>query len=524
MSETKRPKPVALIILDGWGAAPESPGNAITRASTPNFDSFLRKYFVTTLQASGEAVGLKWGEMGNSEVGHLNIGAGRIVYQPQPRIDKEIIDGTFFSNKVLSSAFTRAKERESRVHIVGLASDTGVHATIEHLYALLEMAKTQNVGDVLIHPILDGRDSEYNSGAKFITHIIEKTEQLGIGTIGSLSGRYWAMDRDGHWDRIQLAYDAIVNGNSGIVFDDPLDAIRASYRNNIFDEEFKPAISGAIPEDKRGVRDGDVVIFYNFRADRARQLSHAIFDKEFNKFDRARGSLDLTTFTEYDAKLGAPVAFPTVNVETPIAKVIADNGLKQVHVAETEKYAHVTYFFNGGREEPFMDEDRVLVPSPPGDTYESVPQMSAHHITDRVVQSINQDLYDFYVINFANADMIGHTGDFDATIEAVQVVDECLGLISDAIGGKNGVMIITADHGNAEGMVHDITGEIDKGHSARPVPFIVVGSEFARDKPLGKTPNLSTATSGGFLSDVAPTILKIMNLPIPEEMTGRSLV
>ncbi len=524
MQDSRRPKPVILIILDGWGAAPEGPGNAIVQAETPNFDLFLKKYFVTTLQASGEAVGLKWGEMGNSEVGHLNIGAGRVVYQPQPRIDKEIIDGTFFSNEILMSAFGRARERNSRVHILGLASDTGVHATIEHCYALLEMAKANNINNVYIHPILDGRDSEYNSGAKFVSHILDKTRQLGVGKIASISGRYWAMDRDNRWERIARAYDAIVNGNSSVTFDDPIDAIRASYRNNIFDEEFEPAVSSAIPEDERGMLKGDVVIFYNFRADRARQMSHAIYNNAFNKFERPRGCFDLTTFTEYDSKLKSPVAFPVEHVKTPLARVISDAGLSQLHIAETEKYAHVTYFFNGGREDAFMNEDRVLIPSPPGDTYESVPQMSAHHITDRVVQEINQNIYDFYVVNFANADMIGHTGNFSATLKAVQVIDECLGHIYEPVKKAGGVMIVTADHGNAEGMVHTVTGEIDKGHSARPVPFVIVGSDFERSAPLQNVPNLSAATSGGLLSDIAPTVLNIMKLKIPDEMTGVSLV
>jgi len=523
-NQLDRPKPVGLVILDGWGVAPNSPGNAIVRAKTPNFDAFTREYFTTTLQAAGDAVGLRWGEVGNSEVGHLNIGAGKVIFQPQPRIDKTIIDGSFFKCQELLSVMESVKKSQSNLHIMGLVSDTGVHSTIEHLYALLEMAKQQKVGQVYIHAILDGRDAPYNSGVKYISRLQAKMKEIGLGQIASLSGRFWAMDRDNRWERVDRAYRAMT-GESKITFTDAVKAIRASYLKNVFDEQFEPAV--AVDEDNQPVgkiQEGDSIIFFNFRADRARELSRALIDEKFDKFERTVKKLSLVTFTDYDSSLGAAVAFPSPQVKNPLAKVIADCGLKQIHLAETEKYAHITYFLNGGREEPYAGEVRELVPSPPVTSYEEKPEMSALEIREKVVHAVESGGYDFLAVNFANADMVGHTGNMKATMRAIEVLDLCLGSIAKAILAQGGVMIITADHGNAESLIDLNTGAIDKEHSSLPVPFIVVGEQFRREESLPEVPDLSQITSGGLLSDVAPTILKLLNLPAPGEMTGRSLI
>jgi 2,3-bisphosphoglycerate-independent phosphoglycerate mutase len=518
------PKPVALVILDGWGVAPNSPGNAIVRAKTPNFDAFTREYFTTTLQAAGDAVGLRWGEVGNSEVGHLNIGAGKVIFQPQPRIDKTIIDGSFFKCQELLSAMELAKKNNSRLHIVGLMSDTGVHSTIEHLYALLEMAKQVKVNKLYIHAILDGRDSPYNSGVRYISRLQTKMKEIGLGQTASISGRFWAMDRDNRWQRIEKAYQAMT-GESKVTFTDPEKAVKDSYLKNIFDEQFEPAM--AIGDDKKpigNIQDGESIIFFNFRADRSRQLSRALIDEKFDKFKRSIKQLSLTTFTEYDSSLGASVAFPSPQVENTLAKVVADSGLKQIHLAETEKYAHITYFLNGGREEPYTGEVRELVPSPPVTSYEEKPEMSALEIREKMVHAIESGEYSFLAVNFANADMVGHTGNMKATTRAIEVLDLCLGNIAKAVLAQGGAMIITADHGNAEGLMDLNTGAIDKEHSALPVPFILVSNEYRRESVLPESPDLSQVTAGGLLSDVAPTILKLLNLSAPKEMTGRSLI
>lgn len=517
---------MVLAILDGWGVAPPNPGNAIVRAHTPNFDLFTRNYFVTTLQAAGEAVGLKWGEVGNSEVGHLNIGAGKVIFQPQPRIDRSIIDGTFFQNPAFLEAIKKVKASKSKLHLLGLVSDTGVHSTIEHLYALLELAKKHELKDVYVHAILDGRDAPFNSGLKFIERLLSKIKEVGVGRIASISGRFWAMDRNMRWARIEKAYRAMADGHADHYFTDPLEALRDSYNRNIFDEQFEPAT--AVDEDLKPIvrmEDGDVVIFFNFRADRAREISRALVDNSFKEFDTSRiQDLLLVTFTEYDSTLPSIVAFPSHNVENPIAKLVADAGMKQLHIAETEKYAHVTYFLNGGREEPFEGEDRVLIPSPPVTSYEEKPEMSALEIREKVVQVIHSDTYDFIAINFANADMVGHTGNMEAAVQAIETLDLCLGNISKAVLEKGGVMVITADHGNAESMTDQNTGEIDKEHTSLAVPFIIIGEEYRRPEALPDPPDLSQMLSGGLLSDVAPTLMKILNLSAPKDMSGRSLV
>lgn len=521
-SESVRPRPVVLAVLDGWGVAPDAPGNAITRGNTHNIDALMQKYETITLHAAGEAVGLRWGEVGNSEVGHLNIGAGKVIFQPQVRIDREIIDGTFFQNPVLLEGLRTARDAGKRVHCMGLASDTGVHATVEHLYALLELAAGEGVTDLVVHAILDGRDAAYNSGAKYVSNLQERMKKIGVGKIATLSGRYYTMDRDNRWDRIERAYQAIAEGRAEKTFTDPVEAVRESYQHSVYDEEFIPAVAA---DETRGIEDGDVMIFFNFRADRARQISRALTEKTFDRFERGRFSeISLITFTQYEEALDAKVVFPTPDIEHPLAGVVSDAGLTQLHIAETEKYAHVTYFINGGREQPFPQEERVLVPSPPVSSYEQKPAMSAHEILERLTTELQKQTYDFYIVNFANADMVGHTGNLPATLEAVEVVDNCIGEIARIVLQQNGVLCITADHGNAEGLLDPTTGAMVKEHSALPVPFIIVGNQFERSVLLETAPDLSTYTPGGFLSDVAPTVLKIMNLPIPKEMMGSPLV
>ncbi len=525
--ELQRPKPVLLIILDGWGVAPESVGNAISQAKTLNFDKYCQEYFCTTLQAAGEAVGLPYGEMGNSEVGHLNIGAGRIVYQDLPRINKSIIDKSFFYNPVFLKACENVKKNNSKLHLIGLLSTGGVHASMDHLYALLELAKQQNIKEAFVHVILDGRDMAYNSGADLIKELRNKMKNIGIGKIATISGRWWAMDRDSRWNRIQAAYNAMTKGESKNKFDDPVTAVLESYKNKVYDEEFEPTVI----TDNAGnlvakIKDSDSVIFFNFRADRARQLTKAFTLPGFNKFKRQKYLKDLyfVTMTEYDKDLPVQVAFPTEIITHPLAKVISDAELKQLHIAETEKYAHVTYFFNGGREEPFPGEDHILIPSPQVENYAETPEMSANEIKNRILNELADNKYDFIVVNFANTDMVSHTGVLKAAVKAVETVDKCLGEIITAVLSLDGVAVITADHGNAEELINLQTGEINKEHSNNPVPFIIVGERFRNLEESGENVNLVLLTPSGVLADVAPTILKIMNIEKPAEMTGRSLI
>ncbi len=525
--QPQRPKPVILIILDGWGVAQDSIGNAITRAKTPNFDEYCQNYFCITLRASGEAVGLPYGEMGNSEVGHLNIGAGKVVYQDLPKINKSIIDKDFFSNPIFLKACENAKKNKNQLHLIGLLSTGGVHASMDHLYALLELAKKQGVSNVFIHAILDGRDMGYNSGLGLVKDLENKIKEIGVGQIATISGRWWAMDRDNRWERIKAAYDAMAKGESGSVSSDPISAIQKSYEQKIYDEEFKPTvIVDNLGKPLAKISDSDSVIFFNFRADRARQLTKAFVLPSFDKFDRTEylKNLYFVTMTQYDKNLPVEVAYPPERIENPLAKVISDAGLKQLHIAETEKYAHVTYFINGGREEPFIGEDNVLIPSPSVEDYSKTPQMSANEVKDRVLEELPTNKYDFIVINFANPDMVSHTGDLRAAIKAVEVVDKCMGEIVKAALLLDGVVVVTADHGNAEELINLQTGEIDKEHSCNPVPFIIVGQEYQTREDAKSKIDLTLLTPSGVLADIAPTILKIMKIEKPEEMTGRSLI
>lgn len=518
-----RPKPVVLIILDGFGIAPPSRANAISLAKTPNFDKYASNYPVMPLSASGEAVGLSWGEMGNSQVGHLSLGAGFIPYQNLPRINKAILDGSFFKNEAFLKAIEHIKQKNSRLHLMGLVSSGGVHSYNEHLYALLELAKNQGVKEVFIHAFLDGRDTPYNSGINFVAKLNAKIKEIGVGQLATLSGRFYAMDRDNRWERVEMAYRAIVDGQAKDIFADPIKAIEMSYAHQVYDEEFVPVII-----DKAGnIRDRDAVIFFNFRADRARQLTKTLVLPGFEKFDRPyMPNLLMVTMTEYETDLPVTVAFRQMTVDTPLAKVVSDAGLKQLHIAETEKYAHVTYFFNGGQETIFPGEQRILIPSPQVLSYDQKPAMSAREITSRVTQSIKEGGYDFIVINFANPDMVGHTGNIQAAVEAIELLDSLIGEIVDISLSYNGVVLITADHGNVEDMYDMQTGEIDKEHTSNPVPFFVVGSDYAGKSVLSGTTglDLSRVTPVGVLADVAPTIIKILGLKKPPDMTGSSLI
>ena len=524
------PKPTILIILDGWGVAPPSFGNAVTEANPKFFNYLIANFPTTLLQASGESVGLVWKRMGNSEVGHLNIGAGRIVYQDLMKISKSIEDGSIYKNLALLKAFHHCKKNKSKLHLLGLVSNGGIHSYLGHLYGLLEMAKQQKFSEVYIHAILDGRDSKYNEGINLISRLSNRMKDMGIGKIASLSGRFWAMDRDNHWERIEKAYMAMAFGKAENYFEDPLEAIQASYDKKIFDEEFIPTvITGKNKEPITTINDHDSIIFFNFRPDRARQLTKAFVLPSFDKFERNKylRDLEFITLTEYEKNLPVTVAFPREDIINPLAKVLSDNGLRQLHIAETEKYAHVTYFFNGGNEEKFSLEDDVIIPSPRVVSYDQTPEMSANLITKRVVEEIIKNTYDFIVINFANTDMVGHTGNLKAAIKAIQAVDKSLKQIIELSLIKNGATLITADHGNVESMINKRTGEVEKTHTNNPVPFIIVKEDFLGKKKGVLSPikdGLSNIRPEGVLADIAPTILKLMNIQKPKEMTGVSLI
>ncbi len=519
-----RPRPVVLAILDGWGIAPKSQGNAIANAATPNFDRMVTTYPAMTLRASGDEVGLSWGEMGTSEVGHLNLGTGRIFYQTLPRINKAIDDGSFFKNQTLLEAADYVKKNKSSLHLMGLVSNGRVHTTIEHLYALLKFAKEQKLKKVFIHVFLDGRDTIYNSGEGFVKKLQAKIKEYGVGKIATLSGRFYAMDRDNRWDRTEKAYRAIAEGKSEEYFSDPLEAIRASYEKEVFDEEFVPVVIVERRKPVAVLEENDAIIFFNYRADRAREMTKAFVLENFDKFQRDNffPNLFFATMTEYERGLPVKVVFSPEEIKICLAKVLSDAGLKQLHIAETEKYAHVTFFFNGMREEEYPGEDRIIVPSPRVASYDKKPEMSARIISERVVKEIMAQKYDFIVVNFANADMVGHTGNYEATREAVEVVDKCLGEIADVTLPMGGVMVITADHGNAEETVNLETGKMDKEHSTNSVPLILAGKEF--EGQGAPDADLSLTNPVGVLADVAPTILKIMAIRQPDEMTGTALI
>lgn len=508
-------KPLLLMILDGWGYSPAYEGNAIAQANKPNFDQILHNYPHTLIKASGEAVGLPTGQMGNSEVGHLNIGAGRVVYQELTRIFKAIRNGDFAKNPVINHAMNRVKDGSGALHLMGLLSDGGVHSHMEHLFALLKMAKDNGINKVFIHAFLDGRDVLPQSAKEYMTNLKAKCDELGIGEVATVSGRYYPMDRDQRWERVEMAYRALVEGK-GLKAPNPFAAIEKSYDVRITDEFIEPTIIIDGEGQPVGqIQDGDSVIFFNFRSDRARQISHALVDENFTSFERSkRLDIHYVCMTEYDVTIQAPVAFPPQNLENTLGEVLAQYHEKQLRIAETEKYAHVTFFFNGGVEDPCPGEERCLIPSPKVATYNLKPEMSAPGITKELLKRLNSETYDFIILNFANSDMVGHTGEFEASVKAIEAVDESIGKIVPEILKLGGTVLITADHGNAESKIDPASGQPLTAHTTNPVPFILVDDRL-KDRNLRED---------GALCDVAPTVLELLEIPKPEEMTGRSLV
>ncbi len=506
-------KPTVLMILDGYGLNDNCDHNAVCEAKTPIMDQLMSQCPYVRGDASGLAVGLPDGQMGNSEVGHLNMGAGRIVYQELTRITKEINDGTFFENEGLLAAVENAKKNNSAIHFMGLLSDGGVHSHITHLFGLLELAKRNGLEKVYVHCFLDGRDTPPASGKGYIEQLEAKMKELGVGRIGVVSGRYYAMDRDQRWDRVEKAYLALTKGE-GVKGSDAAESVQKSYDEGVTDEFVLPTV---IEKDGEAalVKDGDSVVFFNFRPDRAREITRAFCDDEFSGFARDK-KLDLTyvCFTEYDDTIkNKIIAFHKVGINNTFGEFLAAHGLKQARIAETEKYAHVTFFFNGGIEEPNEGEDRILVKSPKVATYDLQPEMSAPQVCDKLVEAIESLKYDVIIINFANPDMVGHTGVEDAAIKAVEAVDECVGRAVDAIKKVNGQMFICADHGNAEQLVDYETGDPFTAHTTNQVPFILVNAD-----PSYKL------REGGCLADIAPTLIELMGMEQPEEMTGKSLL
>lgn len=513
-------RPVVLVIRDGWGESQSPPdmveaeGNAAIMAETPINDRLLATCPSSLLEAGGEAVGLPKGQMGNSEVGHLNLGAGRIVYQSLTRISRAVRDGSFFEIPALLQTVEQVKSGGGRLHVLGLCSDGGVHSHLEHLYAVLELARRHELQVVFIHCITDGRDTSPTGGAEYVRQIAERASEIGTGTIASIIGRYYAMDRDKRWQRTAEAYDLFVRGR-GRERDDPVAALREWYEEDKTDE-FIPATvirnDHADPAEQV-VRDGDGIVFFNFRADRARQITRAFCDDDLDAFDREpRPRVHFLCMTEYDEEFGLPVAFPPETMQNILADVIAAHGLKQFRIAETEKYAHVTYFFNGGIEEPVDGEERCLIPSPKVPTYDQKPEMSAQEVTDELIARIESQKYDMVLVNYANPDMVGHTGSIPAAIKAVETVDACVGRLLEALQSVGGVALVTADHGNADRML-DANGKPFTAHTTNPVRIYYVGPD--RDR---------WNMNPGIPADVAPTILQLLDLPVPPEMTGHSLL
>lgn len=510
-------KRVLLIVLDGWGInkSKNAEGNAIAKAKAPVYQGLIADNPHTELTASGEAVGLPEGQMGNSEVGHLNLGAGRIVYQDSTRISKAIRDGEFFQNPVLLSAMEAVKKSGGRLHLMGLLSDGGVHSRLDHIFAMLDLAKARGITDVFFHAFLDGRDTPPSSAIKYVKQLEGHLARIGIGGIATVSGRYYAMDRDKRWERVQKAYEALVHGE-GVRKYSAVDAVEQSYENSRTDEFMLPAviIDQNTNRPLATINENDAVIFCNFRADRAREITRALTEPDFQGFSRSSAP-KLSTFvclTTYDETLTLPVAFGPVRLTHILGEILSAQGVRQLRIAETEKYAHVTFFFNGGEEPPFPLEDRILVPSPRDvATYDKKPEMSALQITDKVVDSIRSRQYGFILINYANPDMVGHTGILEAAVKAVETLDECLGKVLRAAQEEGMLALITADHGNIEVVIDPPTGQPHTAHTTNPVPFIVVQKGVhLRD--------------GGILADVAPTVLELMGIAIPPEMTGKSLI
>ena len=502
-----------LMIMDGVGLNDEEKGNAFKLANTPNLDRLTIKYPNTYIKTSGMAVGLPEGQMGNSEVGHTNIGAGRIVYQELTRITKSIEDGDFFSNPEFIAAIENCKKHNSKLHILGLVSDGGVHSHIRHLYGLLEMAKRRDFEDVYVHCFLDGRDTPPASAEGYIAKLQDKMKEKGIGKIASISGRFYAMDRDKRWQRIQKCYDALVNGE-GLKAGTAIKAIEDSYQKEVFDEFVVPTvITNKSGEPLATIEENDSVIFFNFRPDRAREITRSIVDPNFDGFEREYKKTFFVCMTPYDETMpNVEIAFKKEEIKNTFGEYISSKGLTQLRIAETEKYAHVTFFFNGGEEKQYPGEDRILVPSPKVATYDLQPEMSAREVTENVVKAINSEKYNAIILNYANPDMVGHTGSLPAAIKAVETIDECVGKVVEAVLAHDGTLIITADHGNCEQMIDYKTGEPHTAHTTNPVPLILVSN------------NENYKVKSGKLADLAPTLLEILGIEKPVEMTGESIL
>jgi len=496
-------KPLVLIIMDGWGIRKEKKGNAILNAKTPNYNFLMKNYPHSTLFPYGEYVGLPPGFIGNSEVGHLNIGAGRIVHQDLTRINNAIKDRSFFKNRVLLNELKKVRKNKSSLHIMGLLSDAGVHSHISHLFALLKMAKENGVNNVFIHVITDGRDCLTGTAKKYIKLLEKKISELKVGKIATVIGRYYVMDRNNRWARVKKAYDTIVHGH-GFGSNSSLNAFSSALRKGQTDEFISPTVIG----NYKGMKKKDSIIIFNFRSDRAREISYALTDKNFKHF-RTSSKFSLVCMSEYDTRINAPVCFPSPEIKNNLGQVLSKNGLRQLRVAETEKYAHVTFFFNSGVEKPNRREDRIIIPSPKVATYDLKPEMSAYKIRNDVIKKIKSKKYDVIIINFANPDMVGHTGVLKAAIKAVEITDDCVGDVVREVQKLKGTALITADHGNCE----EMTGKRKTSHTTNKVPFIIVSGQKKKIK-----------LKNGVLADIAPTMLDILNIKQPKEMTGKSLI
>ena len=513
----QRPKPLLLAILDGWGCGEHNDTNAVYVADTPNMDHWAETYPSTTIAAHNGPVGLPEGQMGNSEVGHLNIGAGRVVYQDYSRINKAIELGELNTNETLVNTFANALQKNSSVHLLGLVSDGGVHSHLNHLIALIRMAAEKGLTKIFVHAFMDGRDTPPKSGVGYMQQLQVALKEIGAGRVATISGRYYAMDRDNRWDRVRIAWQTLVDAK-GVIADDPVAAVENAYQRDETDEFIKPTVL----QDTSGapiatINDNDTIIFFNFRADRARELTHALTDKDFDKFPCKKQPhlAEYVTLTRYEKNFTFPVVFPPMSLTHILGQEISRHGLKQLRIAETEKYAHVTYFFNGGREAPFLKEDRALIPSPREvATYDLKPEMSANEVKEELLDRLSKEDYDLIVLNFANGDMVGHTGVLPAAIKACETVDRCIGELVLKVKEMGGITLITADHGNAETMFDTTTNGPHTAHTLNPVPFIVIS-----DRHKGRT-----MRQGGALKDIAPTILTLMGLPVPEDMKGECLL
>jgi 2,3-bisphosphoglycerate-independent phosphoglycerate mutase len=515
-------KPVVLVVLDGWGISNNSKGNVLKETKLPTIEKLDTHYPMTTLQASGISVGLFWGESGNSEVGHMALGAGKIIYQNLPRITLSIQDRSFFSNKTLSKSMEKTKKNESNLHLMGLIGQGSVHSYVEHLLALLEMAKEKGLSNVFIHIFTDGRDSAPTAGTKSIESLQKHLKDLNIGKIASICGRNWAMDRNNNWDRVEKSYRLLTEGR-GELITDPIKYLEECYAKNLSDEYVEPACVTENGQPIATIKDGDGVIFFNFREDRARELTKAFVLPGFEGFKRTQLKLSFVTMVEYERDLPVEIAFAPMVLSGGLGEILSKNKLKQLRIAETEKYAHVTYFFNGGKEDPCPGEDRVLVPSPAVSKFDEAPEMSAAQITEKLLSVIEKETYNFILVNYANADMVGHTANEKACIIAVQAIDKNLSQLIPAVLDKGGCLLITADHGNIEEIKNNQTGEINTEHTSNPVPLWFVTANNHREKTSEEVVRQQNEV-GGLLSDIAPTILELFEIRKPDEMNGESLL